>query len=62
MAIATEMYCDGCGALRHYSGSVGKVLMERMARKDGWQIGKYHLCQECKAKGVNCLKKEGWIK
>lgn len=61
MAIATEMYCDGCGALRHFNGAVGKNLMERLARKDGWSIGKYHLCPECKEKGIIRLKKEGWL-
>ena len=62
MAIATEMYCDACGEIRHLNGSVGKNLMERLARKDGWQIGKYHLCPECKDKGITRLRKEGWIK
>lgn len=60
MALATEMYCDGCGEIRHYSGCVTKSLMQRLARKDGWSIGKYDLCPECRKKKSQLIK-EGWL-
>ena len=60
MAIATEMYCDGCGETRHYSGSVSKGLMQRLARADGWSIGKWDLCPACKENKAKLIK-EGWI-
>lgn len=60
MAMATEMYCDGCGAIRHYNGCIGKVYMKRWARKDGWSIGKWDLCPNCKNQ-KHRLKREGWI-
>lgn len=60
MAMATEMYCDGCGEIRHYNGCVGKILMVRLARKDGWSIGKWDLCPSCKNQ-KHRLKREGWI-
>jgi len=60
MARATEMYCDGCGKIRHYSGCVCNIHMEKLARKDGWSIGKWDLCPDCK-KQKQKLKREGWI-
>ncbi len=61
MAIATEIYCDGCGDTLHYNGCVGKNLMQRLARKNGWSIGKYDLCPKCKS-NRNHLIKNGWLK
>lgn len=61
MAIATEMYCDACGETIHRSKAISKTTMELLAKVDGWSVGKYHLCPECKAKGVKRLKKEGWL-
>lgn len=61
MALATEMYCDGCGEIRHFHGCVGKLLMERLARKDGWSVSKYHLCPECRTKKSQLIK-DGWLK
>jgi Fe2+ or Zn2+ uptake regulation protein len=60
MALATEMYCDGCGEIRHFNNCIGKVAMERWARQDGWSIGKYHLCPECRKKKSQLIK-EGWL-
>lgn len=61
MSISTEMHCDACGELLFKHGAVGRVYMEKKARKEGWQIGKYHLCPKCKKKGISQLKKEGWL-
>lgn len=61
MALATEMYCDGCGEIRHFNSCIGRTVMERMARKDGWSVGKYHLCPVCR-KNKKQLIKDGWIK
>ena len=64
MSFETDIYCDGCGEVIFYCAhdSVStKGGMIRQARKQGWSIGKYHLCPKCK-KNRTKLKKEGWIK
>jgi len=60
MSLCTEIYCDGCGVGLRYSGCIGKTHIQRWARKDGWSIGKYDLCPDCK-KNRKQLKKDGWI-
>lgn len=61
MAKATEVYCDGCGETLHIHGIWNKGSITLYARKNGWSVGKYDLCPNCKGRRAQ-LKKEGWIK
>lgn len=60
MSFETTIHCDGCGEPLYWSKIISKASVVARARKDGWSIGKNHLCPECRKKKSK-LKKEGWI-
>lgn len=60
MGFCTEIVCDGCSGVIHKNRIVSKGLMTSIARKQGWSVGKYTLCLECK-KNKAKLKKDGWL-
>ncbi len=60
MGFCTEIVCDGCSEVIHRNYIVSKSLMTRIARKNGWSVGKLELCPECKKNRAK-LKKEGWL-
>lgn len=61
MAFCTEIVCDACGICITKNTLRTKGQMIHIARQEGWSIGKYHLCPECR-KRRRLLIKEGWIK
>ena len=63
MSFETDIHCDGCGEtvyICYHDYVATKKLMIAKARENGWSIGKYHLCPDCKAKREK-LKKDGWL-
>lgn len=60
MSFETAVHCDGCGDTIFICRIVSKQYITEKARQSGWNIGKYHLCSECKKKRRQ-LKKDGWI-
>lgn len=61
MAFCTEIVCDGCGECISRTKICSKERMTRIARSDGWSVGKdIQLCSDCR-KNKKQLKKEGWI-
>lgn len=60
MAMATEMYCDGCNKVIHHDSIRTKGSMIRSARKQGWSVGKWDLCPYCR-KNKKKLKEQGYI-
>lgn len=60
MSFETDVHCDGCGETIYISRIVPKWLITEKARSEGWSIGKYHLCPECKKKRRQ-LRNEGWL-
>lgn len=63
MSFETDIHCDSCGAsvyICHHDYVATKKIMIKKARENGWAIGKYHLCPDCKGKREK-LKKDGWL-
>lgn len=60
MAFCTEIVCDACSDCITKGRLCTKGQMIRNARDQGWSIGKYHLCPECKKKRKQLIK-EGWL-
>ena len=60
MGFCTEVVCDGCADVIHRNRILSKGLITRIARKEGWSIGKYTLCPKCKKNRAK-LKKDGWL-
>lgn len=48
MGFITGIQCDGCGLEMFFASIEPKWLITDRARKEGWSIGKWHLCPECK--------------
>ena len=46
----TSCQCDFCKRITSYSGICSKKLMTALMRKEGWTIGKYHICGICQIK------------
>lgn len=44
----TSIFCDCCGSGFSFPDVVSKKVMVSVARKDGWSIGKQHLCPKCR--------------
>lgn len=44
----TSIFCDCCGNGFSFPDVVSKKVMVSVARKDGWSIGKQHLCPKCR--------------
>lgn len=44
----TAIQCDGCGLEMFFNSIVSKWLIVNIARKEGWSVGKWHLCPKCK--------------
>ena len=61
MAFCTEIICDACASCITIGTIATKGSMVRTARKQGWSIGKYALCPECKKKRKQLIK-DGWLK
>ena len=61
MGFCTEIVCDACSNCLTRGRIVTKGSMVRMARGQGWSVGKYHLCPDCK-KIRRKLIKDGWLK
>ena len=61
MSFETSVYCDGCGDTVYILSIAPKWMIVKRARENGWSIGKYHLCPECKKKRRQ-LKKDGWLR
>lgn len=61
MCFETAIYCDGCGEALNWGKVISKTTIVAIARRNGWSIGKNHLCTECRKKKSK-LKMEGWIK
>lgn len=46
-----EVMCDKCGeTTANCSRHVPKWLLVKIARENGWTMGKKHLCPKCKKK------------
>ena len=52
--VMLNLVCDACGRRESYEWSflVSKTNMIYLARKKGWTIGQYTICQSCKASGI----------
>lgn len=50
MSFVSGVYCDKCNRQLCFAGIIGKSSMTYIARKKGWQIGKYCTCPQCVAK------------
>ena len=61
MAFCSEIVCDGCGVSISIMRIATKGEMIRLARSDGWSVGKWELCPDCRRKKAELLK-NGWIK
>ena len=61
MGFYTEIVCEGCSTCITIGSIATKGSMRRIARKNGWSVGKYHLCPDCR-KNRKKLVKEGWLK
>ena len=59
--MCTEIVCDVCALCITRQTIVTKGDMIKIARKNGWSVGKYHLCPDCK-KIRGQLIKDGWLK
>lgn len=60
MGFCTEIVCDVCASCITRGTIVTKGNMIKIARKNGWSVGKYHLCPDCKKKRSQLIK-DGWL-
>ena len=60
MGFITGIQCDGCGLEMFFASIEPKWLLVDRARKEGWSIGKWNLCPECK-KHRRELAKDGML-
>lgn len=60
MGFCTEIVCDACSVCITRGAIESKGHMISLARKQGWSVGKYHLCPECKKKRIQLIK-DGWL-
>lgn len=60
MGFCTEMVCDVCTTCITRTTIMTKKDMIRIARNQGWSVGKYHLCPDCKKKRSQLIK-DGWL-
>lgn len=40
--------CDKCGRVQEYSAIISKHGLTMVARRDGWSVGTYVLCPNCR--------------
>lgn len=60
LAFCTEIVCDGCSNTITRGTIVTKGRMIQLARSEGWSVGKFALCPDCKQKRRQLIK-EGWL-
>lgn len=46
----TSISCDRCGYGFSYPNIEPKWFMTKVAREEGWSVGKKHLCPNCRGK------------
>lgn len=46
----TSISCDRCGYGFSYPNIEPKWFMTKVAREEGWPVGKKHLCPNCREK------------
>ena len=57
MGFISGICCDGCGLEMYFESIEPKYMIVDRARKNGWSVGKLHLCPQCR-KNKKELKKE----
>lgn len=50
MPIISGAKCDVCGKMLYYKRIYGKGELTRMLRKNGWSVGEYTKCKDCRPK------------